>query len=375
METIECIVVGAGVVGLAVARACAQSGYDTILLEAQASIGTETSSRNSEVMHAGLYYPPDSLKARLCVQGQVMLYAYCDTHAVPYARCGKLIVAAETPEITTLEHLKNNATVCGVDGLQWLNPVQARLKEPELQCSAALFSPSTGIIDSHVLMQSLLGDLESAGGMLALCSPVLSGQAAPEGGVILQVGGDEPMEIKTRHLINCAGLHATQLAERIVGLSAASIPKLRLAKGNYYGLSGRSPFKHLIYPVPAQGGLGVHLTLDLGGKARFGPDVQWVDELDYDVDPARAAGFYDAIRRYWPALPDGVLHPDYAGIRPKIDTSTGQDADFILQDASPHGVPGLFNLYGIESPGLTSALAIAVEVVRQIGEPSGTFPQ
>lgn len=366
LEEIECIVVGAGVIGLAVARACAQAGYDTILLEAQAAIGTGTSSRNSEVIHAGLYYPPGSLKARLCVQGKDMLYAYCTTHAVPHARCGKLIVATEPRDLLTLKHLKNNAVRCGVHDLQWLDAAQARIQEPALQCWAALYSPSTGIIDSHALMQSLLGDFESAGGMLALCSPVLSGYADASGGPVLQVGGDEPMKIKARHLINCAGLHATQLAGHMRGIIAASIPRLRLAKGNYYALSRAAPFRHLIYPVPSQGGLGVHLTLDLGGQTRFGPDVEWVETLDYAVDPARANAFYDSIRRYWPELPDDALRPDYSGIRPKIETTTGQDADFILQDASQHGLAGLFNVYGIESPGLTSALAIAAEVVRRL---------
>jgi L-2-hydroxyglutarate oxidase LhgO len=315
------------------------------------------------VIHAGIYYPPDSLKARLCVQGRQALYAYCDARKVPYWRCGKLIVATAAEQQGTLESLAANAAASGVTDLQWLDARQARHEEPALRCVAALKSPSTGIVDSHAFMQALLGDLEAAGGMMALCSPVESGRADAAGGLVLQVGGAEPMEIRARRVINSAGLQATAVAARIEGLPAASIPTMRLAKGNYYALSGASPFSHLVYPVPVKGGLGVHLTLDMGRRARFGPDVQWVDHVAYDVDPARAGDFYESIRRYWPELPDGALHADYAGIRPKIATAAGTDADFIIQGPRDHGVEGLINLYGIESPGLTAALAIAQEVV------------
>ncbi|WP_345796436.1 NAD(P)/FAD-dependent oxidoreductase [Castellaniella sp. MT123] len=365
-DTVDCLVIGAGVVGLAVARACAQAGLETLVAEAQDAIGTGTSSRNSEVIHAGIYYPQGSLKARLCVQGRPLLYDYCESHGVAYRRCGKLIVATHNSQIDTLRRIATSAAVNGVDDLCWLDRSQAQAREPELRCVAALESPSTGIIDSHGLMLALRGDLEQAGGLLALRSPVLGGQAQPRGepGILLRIGGGEPMEIIARHVINCAGLRAQTVAASIHGLSPASIPTGRYAKGNYYALSGKTPFTRLIYPVPEPGGLGVHLTLDLGGQARFGPDVEWIDAIDYTVDPARADSFYTAIRRYWPDLPDGALHPGYAGIRPKLVVPAGQDADFVIQDATGYGVPGLINLYGIESPGLTSCLAIAQEVVQ-----------
>lgn len=366
METVDCVVIGAGVVGLAVARACALAGHETILLESASAIGTGTSSRNSEVIHAGLYYPPGSLKARLCIQGRQALYTYCESHNVPHWRCGKLIVATHDDQQATLQALAANAAANGVDDLQWLEAAQAKAAEPALQCAAALKSPSTGIVDSHSLMQALLGDLEAAGGMLALCSPVVSGEADGDQGIVLRVGGDEPMEIRVRRLINAAGLQATAVAARIAGIPADTIPTLKLAKGNYYALSSTSPFSHLIYPVPVKGGLGVHLTLDLGRRARFGPDVQWVDTIDYAVDPARAESFYASIRQYWPQLPDGALHADYAGVRPKLAHTGPGDADFLIQDEHTHGVRGLVNLYGIESPGLTAALAIADEVAQRL---------
>ncbi|MBV2180571.1 MAG: NAD(P)/FAD-dependent oxidoreductase [Castellaniella sp.] len=372
-DTVDCLVIGAGVVGLAVARACAQAGLETLVAEAQDTIGTGTSSRNSEVIHAGIYYPQGSLKARLCVQGRPLLYDYCESHGVAYRRCGKLIVATHDSQIDTLRRIAASAAANGVEDLRWLDRSQAQAREPELHCSAALESPSTGIIDSHGLMLALRGDLEQAGGLLALRSPVLGGQAQPRGepGILLRIGGDEPMEIIARHVINCAGLHAQTVAASIHGLSPASIPTGRYAKGNYYALSGKTPFTRLIYPVPEPGGLGVHLTLDLGGQARFGPDVEWIDAIDYTVDPARADGFYTAIRRYWPELPDGALHPGYAGIRPKLVVPAGQDADFVIQDAAGYGVPGLINLYGIESPGLTSCLGIAREALHRAGLDAG----
>ncbi len=366
MEEVDCIVIGAGVVGLAVARACALAGHETIVLEAESAIGTGTSSRNSEVIHRGIYYPPGSLKARLCIQGHKALYAYCETHGVPHWRCGKLIVATDDQQLPTLDALAANAKASGVDDLQWLTAPQAQAQEPALQCVAALHSPSTGIVDSHGLMQALQGDLEAAGGMLALCSPVVSGSADAKEGVVLQVGGTQPMEIRARWLINAAGLQATAIAAKLAGIPANTIPRLKLAKCNYYALSVASPFSHLIYPVPVKGGLGVHLTLDLGRRARFGPDVQWVDDIAYDVDPARADSFYASIRQYWPQLPDGTLHADYAGVRPKLAHTGPGDTDFVIQDARTHGVNGLVNLYGIESPGLTAALAIADEVVLRL---------
>ncbi|MGB6242200.1 MAG: NAD(P)/FAD-dependent oxidoreductase [Castellaniella sp.] len=367
-DTVDCLVIGAGVVGLAVARACARSGLETLLVESESTIGTGTSSRNSEVIHAGIYYPRGSLKARLCVLGRQALYDYCTDHGVAHQRCGKLIVATHDAQQDRLQEIAAAAAANGVHDLRWLDRHQAQTREPALQCVAALESPSTGIIDSHGLMLALLGDLEHAGGLLALRSPVIGGavQTAGGPGIVLRIGGDEPMEIMARRVVNCAGLHAQDIAARIQGIPPATIPAGRYAKGNYYALSGKAPFSRLIYPVPEPSGLGVHLTLDLAGQARFGPDVEWVDAIDYHVDPARADNFYAAIRRYWPELPDEALHPSYAGIRPKLVMADGQDADFLIQDAHTHGVPGLINLYGIESPGLTSCLAIADEVMRRL---------
>lgn len=365
MDDVDCVVVGAGVVGLAVARACAMAGHETILLEAESAIGTATSSRNSEVVHAGIYYPAGSLKARFCVQGRQALYAYCESHAVPHWHCGKLIVATDEGQIDNLRSLAAHASANGVDDLQWLDAAQAGREEPALRCVAALRSPSTGVVDSHAFMQSLLGDFERAGGMLALCSPVLSGRADAEG-LVLRVGGAESVEIRARHVINSAGLEATSVAAQISGMPAPLVPRMRLAKGNYFALSGTSPFSHLIYPIPVRGGLGVHLTLDLGRRARFGPDVERVDRIEYAVDPHRAESFYASIRRYWPDLPDDALHPDYAGIRPKIETASASDADFVIQGPRDHGVAGLVNLFGIESPGLTSSLALADAVLHQM---------
>ncbi|WP_368639931.1 NAD(P)/FAD-dependent oxidoreductase [Castellaniella ginsengisoli] len=366
-DRIDCVVIGAGVVGLAVARACARSGLETLVLEAEAAIGTATSARNSEVIHAGLYYPRGSLKARLCVQGRQALYDYCASHGIAHRRCGKLIVATDDAQIDALRRIAAAADAHGVRDLRRLDAAQAQAREPALRCVAALESPSTGIIDSHGLMLALQGDLEAAGGLLALRSPALSGLVLKDGGgILLRIGGDEPMELIARRVVNCAGLHAQTVAAALDGLPPGSIPAGRYAKGNYYALSGKAPFSRLIYPVPEPGGLGVHLTLDLGGQARFGPDVEWIDGIDYRVDPARADGFYAAIRRYWPGLRDGALHPDYAGIRPKLIVPAGQDADFLIQDVRAHGVPGLVNLYGIESPGLTACLAIAAEVTQRL---------
>ncbi|GAA0778883.1 NAD(P)/FAD-dependent oxidoreductase [Castellaniella ginsengisoli] len=366
-DRIDCVVIGAGVVGLAVARACARSGLETLVLEAEAAIGTATSARNSEVIHAGLYYPRGSLKARLCVQGRQALYDYCASHGIAHRRCGKLIVATDDAQIDALRRIAAAADSNGVRDLRRLDAAQAQAREPALRCVAALESPSTGIIDSHSLMLALQGDLEAAGGLLALRSPALSGLVLKDGGgILLRIGGDEPMELIARRVVNCAGLHAQAVAAALDGLPPGSIPAGRYAKGNYYALSGKAPFSRLIYPVPEPGGLGVHLTLDLGGHARFGPDVEWIDGIDYRVDPARADGFYAAIRRYWPGLRDGALHPDYAGIRPKLIVPAGRDADFLIQDVRAHGVPGLVNLYGIESPGLTACLAIAAEVTQRL---------
>lgn len=370
-ETIDCVVIGAGVVGLAVARAFALGGHETIVLESAHAIGTGTSSRNSEVIHAGIYYPPGSLKARFCVQGRQALYDYCRSHGVAHRNCGKLIVATHSSQLDALQALKDRATANGVDNLKWLSAVEARGMEPDLRCEAALWSPSTGIVDSHGFMLALQGDLESAGGVVALGSPVVGGERAPgtDGGLLLRVGGAEPMEILARHVVNAAGLQAADVAHEIRGLALGSIPRVRYAKGNYYALAVRAPFSHLVYPIPEPGGLGVHLTIDLAGRARFGPDVEWVDDVDYTVDPRRSDRFYEAIRRYWPQLPDDSLHPDYCGIRTKLETDHSAEADFVLQDVRAHGMPGLVNLYGIESPGLTSALALGAAVRRLLEAP------
>lgn len=363
-DKVDCIVIGAGVVGLATGRALALAGREVVVLEAAAAIGTGTSSRNSEVIHAGLYYPTGSLKARLCVQGRDMLYDYCTTHNVPHRRCGKLIVAATAQQAAQLQDIARQARANGVTDLLPLSSSQARELEPALACHAALLSPSTGIVDSHALMLALLGDMENAGGMLALLSPLESAATTPEG---LRLRTADGTTLLARTVINAAGLHAPQVAACIAGLDAAHMPTARFAKGNYFTLSGKAPFSRLVYPVPEAAGLGIHLTLDLGGQARFGPDVQWVnDPLHLTVDPARSAAFEAAIRTYWPGLPPGSLQPGYAGIRPKITGPGEPGADFIIQDASTHGVPGLVNLFGIESPGLTSCLAIAQEVLRRV---------
>ena len=361
MDHIECVVIGAGVVGLAAARALAQSGRDVLVLESAGGIGTGTSSRNSEVVHAGIYYPAGSLKARFCVQGKHMLYAYCAERGIPHSRLGKLIVAADPAEVPVLDSIRQKAATNGVDDLQHLSEGDARHLEPALHAAAALLSPSTGIVDSHALMLAYQGDLEHAGGSVAVHAPVQSGQVQP-GGFTLQIGGAEPMELACEVLVNAVGLHAPDVARRIGGVPPGTIPQAHLCKGSYYALQGRAPFRRLIYPVPEAAGLGVHLTLDLGGQARFGPDVQWVDREEYDVDITRADGFYAAIRRYWPALPDGALQPGYAGIRPKISGPGEPAADFVVSGPAQHGVGGLVHLFGIESPGLTASLAIADHV-------------
>ncbi len=363
MERVDCIVVGAGVVGLAVARALALAGREVIILDAAEGIGTETSSRNSEVIHAGIYYPAGSLMARFCVAGRKALYAYCDEKGVPHANCGKLIAATNVEEDAMLAGIKRRAEVNGVEGMRVLTAAEAIAMEPNLSCTSALLSPVTGIIDSHAFMLALQGDAENAGAVPVFLCPVIGGRVV-QSGVEIDVGGVDPMTLRCRLLVNSAGLHAPGLAARIAGMPPDHVPPACYAKGNYFTLSGRSPFSRLIYPVPVPGGLGVHLTIDLGGQARFGPDVQWIDTIDYTVDPARADSFYAAVRKYWPALKDGALRPGYAGIRPKIAPRGAPAQDFVVQGPRTHGVPGLINLFGIESPGLTASLALADHVVE-----------
>jgi len=361
MDTVDAVVVGAGVVGLAVARALALQGLEVLLLESENGIGTGTSSRSSEVIHAGIYYAAGSLKARLCVQGKDMLYAYCEERGVGHKRCGKMIVATSPDQVAQLRLIQAKAHANRVPDLALLTQHQAVVMEPALQCVAALHSPSTGIVDSHALMLSYWGDLENAGGLLALNSHVQSvhlgrGPCAHKHMIVMRDG----TQLACRYLVNSAGLNAPSLSRTMADLGPQFQPQAYYAKGNYFTLAGRSPFSRLIYPVPEAAGLGVHLTLDLGGQAKFGPDVQWVDSpQDLAVDPRRGDAFYAEVRKYWPDLPDGALQAGYAGIRPKISGPHDVAADFAVQGPPTHGVSGLVNLHGIESPGLTSSLAIA----------------
>jgi len=367
VERVDALVVGAGVVGLAVARALALTGREVVTLEREAAIGTGTSSRNSEVVHAGIYYPGGSLKAQLCVQGKAMLYAYCAERGIAHQRCGKLIVATTASQLAALPTIVEKARANGVDDLELLDRAQAQAMEPALACLGAVWSPSSGIVDSHALMLSLQGDLEHAGGLVACHAAVRSMAVRYDGIEVLTADG---LRLLARTVVNAAGLDACALAQRIDGLDPRHVPRAWYAKGSYFTLAGRAPFQRLIYPAPEPdrhlAGLGVHLTIDLGGQAKFGPDVQWTDDpTDWQVDPARGGAFYAEVRRYWPALPDGALLPGYAGIRPKISGPNEPAADFLIQGPDAHGVPGLVNLFGIESPGLTSSLAIA-ERVREI---------
>jgi L-2-hydroxyglutarate oxidase LhgO len=367
MDRVDAVVAGAGVVGLAIGRALAERGLETLVVEREALIGSGTSSRNSEVIHAGLYNPPDWLKTRLCVSGRERLYDYCETHGVGHARCGKLVVATQASQLPVLRELAARAAANGVGGMRWVDGPELRDLEPSLKAVAALHSASTGIVDSHALMLALLGDLERAGGMLALQTGV---QAVTRGddGFVLRTSGVESYELSTGVFVNAAGLGAVELAGRIDPRPGAALPRLHLAKGNYFSLAGRAPFSRLVYPIPEPGGLGVHLTLDLGGQARFGPDVEWLDgPIEYAVDPGRAAPFYRAIRAFWPDLPEAALQPAYSGIRPKLSGPGEPARDFLLQGPAEHGVRGLVNLFGIESPGLTACLALADAVVERLG--------
>ena len=367
MDRVDCVVIGAGVVGLAVAREMALQGRETILLERESSFGTIASARNSEVIHAGIYYPKDSLKAKLCVEGNRMLYEYCRSHQVATQPYGKLIVATDLNQMDDLQALLYKAQNNNVPDIKMIFGDEAKQLEPELNCVAAILSSSTGIVDSHGYMLSLLGSFEDAGGMVAYQSPLISAKPLGENakdGFELAIGGADGAKIQTKFLINCAGMSAPAVAQKIESLAKNQIPKAYFAKGNYFSLSVKSPFNHLIYPIPEPGGLGVHLTLDMGGQAKFGPDVEWLDineeeQIDYTVNPARGDGFYEAVRRYWPGLKDQSLQPDYSGVRAKIVPPNTPAGDFYFNTPKDHGLEGLFNLYGFESPGLTSSLAIA----------------
>lgn len=365
-DRVQCVVIGAGVIGLAVARRLALAGVETIVLEAAEAIGTETSSRNSEVIHAGIYYPTGSLKALLCVAGRKGLYSYCESHGVAHRRCGKFIVATSDDQIPELERLKAVAAANGVPDLEWRSAEDVRQAEPAVFCVAGLWSPSTGIIDSHGLMLAYQGDAESAGTMFGFHAPVIGGRVEDDG-ILLSVGGENAVEIKADMVVNAAGLHAQKVAAKLAGLAPEHVPPSYYAKGNYYALLGKPPFTRPIYPVPESAGLGVHVTVDLGGQVRFGPDVEWTDSIDYDVDPTRADSFYDAVRKYYPALANGAILPGYAGIRPKLQAPGEPAKDFVIQGRDVHGIDALVNLFGIESPGMTASLAIAERVAGLLG--------
>lgn len=367
MSDIETIVIGAGVVGLATARGLALSGREVMVLERHGLIGSETSARNSEVIHAGIYYPKDSLKARCCVKGKASLYAYCDAHGVDYQRMGKLIVATDDAQRDDLDRLGRQASANGVNDIVAVTKTEAEALEPNLSCVGALLSPSTGIVDSHGFMLALQGDLETQGGQVVLNTPVTAVREASGGGFVVSVAGDEAntedYSVTCRELIVCAGHGAPDL---VSGITGTNPPRSYFAKGNYFKLTQKAPFSRLVYPVPEPGGRGVHITLDLQGQARFGPDVEWVDSVDYSVDPSRGDLFYAAIRRYWPDLPEGALVADYCGIRPKMFPAGTPDVDFRIDGLAAHGKAGLVALYGIESPGLTGALEIADVVLERL---------
>ena len=363
MDSVDAVVIGAGVVGLAIARELALRGHETLILEASPTIGSGASSRNSEVIHAGLYYPQGSLRARLCIIGREQLYRFCLEKGIGHRRLGKLIVA-ERGELAQLEALARNARVNRVE-LAWLDAAAARALEPELTCAAALHSPLSGIVDAHGLMLALLADAESAGATL-VCRSRVTRIVPAAAGIAIGVNDGAPA-LRARWLINSAGVQAPAVARLIEGLAPEHIPTAFFSKGNYFSLRGRAPFRRLIYPIPEPGGLGIHLTLDLAGRTRFGPDVQWgVGERDFNVDAGRAPSFYAAVRRYWPALADGALEPAYAGVRARIYGPLQSAADFRIDDAARHGITGVLNLFGIESPGLTACLALASEAVSRV---------
>ena len=366
-EHIQTVVIGAGVVGLAITRKLAMSGREVILLESEDAIGTATSSRNSEVIHAGIYYPKGSFKARFCVEGNKLMYAYCAERSIPHKRVGKLVVATNDDEVPDLEAIKQKAAANGAEELYFLSAAEITELEPNIDVSGALYSPSTGIVDSHSLMLSYQGEAEDHGAMIAFKSPVIGGRIG-DGAISLSVGGDAPMELTCDEVINSAGLGAQTISRSIEGNDPDTIPELFYAKGNYYTLTGNNPFNHLIYPVPVANGLGTHSSMDMGGQTKFGPDVEWVDDIDYVVDPKRGDSFYASIRRFWPGLPDGSIQPGYSGIRPNLIGPGGKtlNTDFIIQGRADHGIEGMVNLYGIESPGLTSSMAIANYVLERL---------
>ncbi len=361
----QVLVIGAGLVGLAVARAAAQRGHDVIVAEAENAIGTGVSSRNSEVIHAGMYYPTGSLRGRHCVEGRRLLYAFCESHGVPHRRCGKLIVATSDAETAKVEQIAAQGRINDVEDLTMLTAAEARALEPQLACTAALLSPQTGIIDVHSYMLALVGDIEDAGGAIAFNTPV-TGAVRKDEQWLVAFGGGDAGEAAFDAVINCGGLSAQTIAQSMSDYPSDRVPRRVLAKGNYFTYAGKPAFSHLIYPTPVTGGLGVHVTLDLAGRMRFGPDVEWIDEEFYPVDAKRADAFYDRIRTYWPALKDGTLTPEYSGIRPKLTGPGEPAADFLIDSPAEHGLPGLVQMFGIESPGLTSSLSLAEYVAGAI---------
>lgn len=361
----QVLVIGAGVVGLAVARAAARAGHEVVVAEATGGIGNGVSSRNSEVIHAGMYYPTGSLRARHCVAGRRLLYDFCASHGVPHRKAGKLIVATGDREAAKIEAIHRQGLTNGVEGLELIDGATAMRMEPALACVAALHSPETGIVDSHALMLALQGELEDRGGAVAFATPVAR-LARTGAGWEVRFGGAEPGTTTFDAVVNAAGLAAQAVARATEGYDPARVPRLVLAKGNYFGYQGRPAFSRLIYPAPVEGGLGTHVTLDLAGRMRFGPDVEWIEREDYRVDAARAASFYESIRTYFPGLKDGALVPDYCGIRPKLTGPGEPPADFLIEGPAAHGLPRLVHLFGIESPGLTSSLSIADAVVGML---------
>jgi len=366
VEKVDAVVVGAGVVGLAVTRILALSGLEVVLLEAASATGTETSSHNSGVIHAGIYYPRESLKARLCVRGNGLLYDYCQQQNIPHRRVGKLIVATSAKQQLTLEALAAKGKENGVEDLRHLSAVEVSRMEPNIRALSALYSPSTGIVDTGALMLSYQGEIEAVGGILALNAPVKCVQVRT-GSFRVEIGGAAPMLLDSELLVNSTGLYMTETLANIDGFPGRCIPRLYYAKGNYFSLSGPAPFSHLVYPVPGEASLGIHATLDLAGQVRFGPDIEWVDAPDYQVSAERVEAFYGAITSYFPALDRNRLSPDYAGVRPKLSPPNGSASDFLIQGGETHGIAGMINLLGIESPGLTSSLAIAEEVHKNLG--------
>ena len=363
----QVLVIGAGVVGLAVARTAALKGHEVIVAEMTKGIGNGISSRNSEVIHGGMYYPTDTLRARHCVRGRRMLYEFCASHGVPHRKCGKLIVAAEDTEVAKMEAILKQGTINGVEGFTMIDGAAARAMEPALNCVAALHSRETGIIESHSFMRGLQGDLEDRGGAIAFNTKV-ERLIHTQAGWVVRFSGIESGELAVDAVVNSAGLGAQALARRTDDYPEQRVPRLVLARGNYFGYTGRPALSRLVYPAPRiDGGLGTHVTIDLAGRMRFGPDVEWIEEENYNVNPERAQLFYASIRRYWPGLPDNSLQPDYAGIRPKLTGPGEPAADFMIDTPAEHGLARLVHLFGIESPGLTASLSLAEHVVASLG--------